>query len=121
MTKAELYDLSFEVAGGTNVISTRALTAFFEQNVCIPKGENRHPYADVLHAWVEGVKVEFAMKSSDSWSTCQFANELKYRIKPYEPIYEYLYYDRAGRTCWSIKDNAPINMWCAEETKRERK
>lgn len=22
---------------------------FFSQNVCIPRGENRHPYADVLH------------------------------------------------------------------------
>lgn len=89
---------------------------------CIPKGENRHPYADVLHELLEGVAVEVYNKVHQKWKDvgkdCIYDGE--YRIKPSEPVYEYLYYSRIGNTIWSTKDDAPTNMWCAEETKRER-
>ena len=28
-----------------------------ESNVIIPKGINRHPFADVLHEWIEGAEL----------------------------------------------------------------
>jgi hypothetical protein len=75
----EFYDSEYEIKG--------FLDKFFESNVCIPKGTNRHPYADVLHEWVEGVEVE--MCSNDCWDNLRDVyaiqvNELLGRIKELE-------------------------------------
>jgi anionic cell wall polymer biosynthesis LytR-Cps2A-Psr (LCP) family protein len=56
MTKEELYKeiinkyVTVETVSGLR----RILDTFFESNICIPKGTNRHPYADVYHEAVEG-------------------------------------------------------------------
>lgn len=64
---------------------------FFSQNVVIPRGKNRHPNADVLHLWLEGVECE---KWFDNYfvtmpNAVQSHSHKEYRIKPSEPIYEY--------------------------------
>ena len=66
-----------------------AFKQFFDSNICISKGANRHPYADVLHAWIEGAEVEFAFKGSPVWSVYERSNAMQYRIKPSEPVYEW--------------------------------
>lgn len=72
------------------------INQFFESNVCIPKGENRHPYADVLHEWIEGTsKCEYRSPSDpvglDGWLEMTFPSH-EYRIKPSEPVYAYIWY-----------------------------
>ena len=62
---------------------------FFSQNICIPKGTNRHPYADVLHQWLEGTEVEVAYNGSQRWTTYRGPKAVDYRIKPLEPTYEW--------------------------------
>ena len=98
------------------------LDNFFNSNVVIPRGENRHPDADVLHQLVENMNLhhEINIGVSEEWVEDPSSLRCRYRIKPSEPIYEFMYYDRSGGTLWSAKDDAPINMWCAEETKRVR-
>lgn len=66
---------------------------FFNANVVIPKGENRHPYADVLHEWVEGMEVEFINPIDKQWAILPidaFRQTLaEVRIKQKEPVYEW--------------------------------
>jgi len=67
---------------------------FFASNICIPKGDNRHPYADILHEWIEGAEMECGFtpnrevyaKHKDAVT---YLDEELYRIKPSEPVYEY--------------------------------
>lgn len=71
---------------------------FFSSNVCIPRGENRHPYADVLHKWIEDSSLTLeCWIGGDRWEVSQLERNLypdtKYRIKPQEPVYEYLWLD----------------------------
>ena len=67
---------------------------FFSQNVVIPKGSNRHPYADVLHEWVEGnVSLQVAEKYGEFYECINIDLHdwtLRYRIKQ-EPVYEWQY------------------------------
>ena len=63
-----------------------------ESNVIIPKGINRHPFADVLHEWIEGADIEFA-KSDGSYTDMSsvveyFRTEFRIKSKP-EPVYEW--------------------------------
>ena len=48
MTKEELL-----IALGGSDKYFHLVDKFFSQNICIPRGVNRHPYADVLHEWIE--------------------------------------------------------------------
>ena len=62
-----------------------------ESNVIIPKGINRHPFADVLHEWIEGADIEFA-KSDGSYTDMPsvieyFCNEFRIKSKA-GPVYE---------------------------------
>lgn len=106
---------------------------FFSQNVVIPKGENRHPYADVLHEWIEGVCVEIF--KGNSWNELGRAEayfntiSLKYRIKPQEPVYEWQWecYSEEGLSFISkvhmTEDEASllkVKLYKIEETKRAR-
>jgi hypothetical protein len=43
----------------TDVVKLSDLDKFLESNVCIAKGANRHPYADVLHALVEDSTLKY--------------------------------------------------------------
>jgi len=61
------------------------LNEFFNSNICIHKGVNRHPYADVLHALAEGVLCEYKLGKS----FVDLDNLGVIRIKPSDPIYEW--------------------------------
>ena len=72
-----------------------AFNEFFDSNICIPKGKNRHPYADVLHEWIEGANITYFDKNTSRWNNVMpskiVLNGLDYHIKPSEPIYEWQY------------------------------
>lgn len=59
MTKEEFIKPILEMVnfGGDIELAKKLFNEFFEANVCIPKGENRHSYADVLHEWIEGKNI----------------------------------------------------------------
>jgi len=100
MTKEKLIEKCFHICDNKKISSDAEYLAstmrkFFESNVCIPKGENRHPYADVMHEWVEGVPCEIKMKFY--WDDLTTFKELYdgdiLRIKPSEPVYEWQWID----------------------------
>jgi hypothetical protein len=104
------------------------LQRFFNTNVCIPKGKDRHPYADVYHEAVEGKEWQWS-KDGVNWYDVVPPRYI-YRIKPSEPTFEWQYmyknlltnqYDITGY----LSDDEYIesnNSWHKlEETKRERK
>ena len=69
-----------------------AMLNSIESNIIIPKGINRHPFADVLHEWIEGADIEFA-KSDGSYTDMSsaiayFCMEFRIKSKP-EPVYEW--------------------------------
>lgn len=109
MTKEELY-----VRGSSLNLSNckyvevehlhSLLNKFFESNVCIPKGKNRHPYADVLHELAEDKNsVEF--KISEFTKFTNDTSILEFRIKPSEPIYMYQFaYLPMGSTQYEISE-----------------
>ena len=127
MTKEEVL-----VRFASNGISYQELSEFFESNVYIPKGANRHPFADVLHEWIEGTKVECRYLANDSF---EWKNNLtlpsldyEYRIKPSEPVFEYQFvYIKADNTAeltqfYTDEETKDCQQWIKlEETKRERK
>lgn len=95
MTKEELYEKAFNFGRKHSCESDVLegyLDEFFETNVVIPKGTNRHPYADVLHEWIEGAEVLRKM-GYDEWVSLRspkwWFDHDEYRIKPSEPVYEW--------------------------------
>jgi hypothetical protein len=87
MTKEELMQLSDE-----GNLTQHELENFFKSNICIPKGEDRHPYADELHSFIEGIPIQQQFIENGPWydgSTAISYFDLKYRIKPQEPVYEW--------------------------------
>ena len=116
---------------------------FFDSNICIPKGENRHPSSDVLHMAIEGVKIQGWNHIKNEWEddTSWFIdkNDLdyptKYRIKPLEPVYEWQWKFKRpetdemwnGYTIYATEDEFKVFQqdWMVyekdESTKRERK
>lgn len=63
-----------------------------KSNVIIPKGINRHPYADVLHAGIEGSPIEarFPRNENGKWTFASMPSfDFEYRIKPQETVYEW--------------------------------
>lgn len=101
MTKEDLLSDTHIVRsfnGEAVYVQMMALNKFFESNVVIPKGTNRHPYADVLHEWVEGAKMQKRYMVKDSniqnqvrtkWIDFSLSANDEYRIKPSEPVYEW--------------------------------
>lgn len=88
-----------------NEIVIGLLKEFFESNICIPKGTNRHPYADILHSYAEDytIEVEHRPKMASSpfsmYDICQmfpYIPSYEYRIKPSEPIYEWQWLVQEG-------------------------
>lgn len=118
-----------------NTYRARSLAeGFFASNLCIPKGENRHPYADVLHEWIEGAEIEAEeevyLEPSYSLlpSAIEYLNDSSYRIKPSEPIFEYQFvYIKADNTAeitqfYTDEESKDCCQWIKlQETKRERK
>lgn len=67
------------------------LKKFFSQNVCITKGANRHPYADVYHKYLEDTSIKLESKRNDGlWLGTSISELHEIRIKPVEPVYEWL-------------------------------
>lgn len=105
------------------------LDELFNSNVVIPKGTNRHQYADVLHEWIEGTEIEGRIPNTDSWGYVPFIdNKREYRIKPSEPVYEWKWVQTEdGETYWLtgyMTKHEAKQCGCTiavEDTKRERK
>ena len=122
MTKEELenrFIKLFDLTEGFTVKHFKwIIDEFFSQNVVIPRGENRHIYADIFHEWAEDTTKQVQYLEGIWLNTDYLNTSYELRIKPSKPVWEYMYYDQAGNTKWCTKDNAPINMWCAEEARR---
>jgi hypothetical protein len=133
MTKEELLLKTREGFSGYKYLFLSDVNEFFESNVYISKGKSRHPYADVLHKWLEGAEIEvqslFGYKHTSvlqSWKVL----EGHYRIKPPEPVPEYQYSIFYAGTKYISEDYKTEEeiSWlsesvCAEpikQTKRER-
>ena len=134
MTKEELiYEVLSCVNTSSDVTCEILLNEFFETNVVIPKGENRHPYADVLHEWIEGAEIEVhdTTMEFNEFINCRSAEHVmrwEYRIKPKEPVYEWQWVyikadSTAGITEFFTEEKAKeCHQWIKiEETKRERR
>ena len=100
------------------------LFKFFSQNVCITKGENRHNQADVLHKWLEDISLilEAKLPNDKFYREYLFGTITQYRIKPTEPVYEYLYYCPEGDIKWMTEQESERDVYFikAKETKRVR-
>jgi hypothetical protein len=72
----------------------KMLDFFFESNVVIPKGTNRHHDADAVHEWLEDTLKKLQYQREGKWYTdYPFGTDARYRIKPAEPVCEYLWLD----------------------------
>lgn len=112
------------------------IDALNEYFVCIPKGDNRHPYADVYHAIAEGKECQWKdPDGSNVWNDYIVGQGIEFRIKSQEPVYEWqwLAHDTDGIYFLTqgyymeleIKEiktlSSDIYLYKIEETKRERK
>lgn len=92
MNKEELIQELADFIGvesiGVRIILKDILRRFFDSNICIPRGENPHPYHMELHEWAENcmedLQVYNDMKPDFTLSLLD-----EYRIKPSEPVYEW--------------------------------
>lgn len=92
MTKEKLIETIKAYSSDLSDDVTHDLYKFFSQNVCIPKGENRHEYADVMHAKAEDIHLPIQFKEkhdAEFQDTIYPAWDIKteYRIKPSEYTY----------------------------------
>lgn len=93
------------VDGVGYVISKDDMDDFLNENVIIPRGENRHPYADLFHEWVENtnLKLEYFHKFQKQWYelNLEVTMEDEVRMKLKEPTYEYQWkYRMRGGVKW---------------------
>ena len=142
MTKENLRDLFCKQLNSSQHWGDLSIfDEFFESNVVIPRGDNRHPYADVLHEWVEGAEVEYSLVQyleEDKWvvlNNCKtYMNDDRYRIKPSEPVWEYQWDTKLPDNTWQYyklgeqthftdgEIGSDANWLCkVEHKKRERK
>jgi len=141
MNKEDLYSHleDCETEYGINASDVKkCLDEFFDSNICIPKGANRHPYADVLHKWIEGTEMEVNQKlmgynQHSNMPTVTKVFKYEYRIKPSEPIYEWQWYKFVNghidsTHTWEVKqyftedEKYTTDGWIKfEETKRIRR
>ena len=104
------------------------LKKFFSEHVCIKKGKNRHPCADVIHRAIETMETFETKDIISNWSETSFDCTKQYRIKAQEPVYEWKWQypscDFKAITEYMTEEEADktgIQFWKIEETKRERK
>ena len=93
MTQAELLGKVFNennMGNGRKILKFEDLEKFFESNVIIPRGENRHPYADIYHEYFEDTTKVLQMNcgGENDWRHMKITDSPA-RIKPSEPIYEW--------------------------------
>lgn len=134
MTKEKLYELLLQESRYSSIeylhFVKKYMDEFFESNAVTPKGTNRHPYADVLHEYIEGVEIQCKENGSGWYNLCHFPFQSEYRIKPQEPVYEYKYsivlagkqyISEEYKTIEEIKDfNNTYLPVAIEDTKRVR-
>lgn len=99
MTKEELLRKYCDMPANSNVKSESIyfdLLQFFSQTVIIPKGTNRHPYADVLHYTIENGNLQKRYQIGDvskqlktKWTDFKLGENDEFRIKPQELVYEW--------------------------------
>ena len=136
MTKEDtlFHKLHIELLSSNDISAT--LDEFFSQNVVIPRGKSPHPYADVLHEWIEGANIVASEDKkhnhdvSSAKSKLSGSYYLKKCIKPSEPVYEWKYsfstYGHKLTTDNFMTDEEarkyqlPSIFSKIEETKRER-
>lgn len=139
MTQEELLSKEIPDGFGRKCIDITAVNKFLESNVVIPKGSNRHPYADVLHEWIEGAEIQVKLDGNWSDYRCSrsYIDTFEYRIKPKEPVYEWQWaYQHKDMDFFKMvvhpkayfTDEAEVRkhcnaekVWKIEETKRECK
>jgi len=103
MTKEELLEvISFWTKDNSHEqnMMLKGLDNFFESNICIPKGANRHPNAAVLHQWAEGYNIQYKYdyQNEHSWHSYGVEKSIEFRIKPPKPVYEWQWAkDKQGR------------------------
>ena len=89
MTKSEWEDLI-----DTSVSNDNLYENIIKRYAVIKRGVSPHPYADVLHQWIEGVEIQ--VKLDGEWSDYlvnrEYINAFEYRLKPKEPVYEWQWY-----------------------------
>jgi hypothetical protein len=143
MTKEELRATAKTIgtpSGNYRYIPLMAFEDFLSSNICIPKGENRHPRADIYHEWFENTELTLEIDVNSTlpndtyppkWikiPTIKINSRDTIRIKPQEPVYECMYYDKNGKSDWLTDDefllmieSKPTECYKANETKRIRK
>lgn len=78
MTKEEFMALSwFDEANETHAFNSKDIISFFDSNVCIPRGENRHPYADGRDTTYREIHGAY-FGENGTWSAESFKEYLKY-------------------------------------------
>ncbi|MHB8098171.1 MAG: hypothetical protein ACYDD5_01100 [Sulfuricurvum sp.] len=137
MTKEKMEENIICLLGYCNDNVINSINDIFEEftrtNVCIHKGANPHPYADVLHEWIEGACVVADSRIDSIYSGrilehCSLTlDETNYRIKPSEPVYEWQWEDdfslvetKKFYTKLEIEETFNYKMNKIEETKRIR-
>lgn len=125
MTKEEFFSKVMDANSRT--ITLELFNEFFSEHVVISKGTNRHPYANVLHEWAEGIEVQHSFDGVTWLDTDKTAFVIR-RIKPSEPVYEWQWYYVTPDRTIRIEENFMTEEECGkapwikfEETKRERK
>ena len=142
MTKENLRDLFCKQLNSSQHWGDLSIfDEFFDSNVVIPRGANRHQYADVLHEWVEGYTECIFTHPNGSYRGIAkqiFTEYGNFKIevyKPSEPVWEYQYLITTmfgaseNKLSKFITDDEFASMarsrsegWIKiEETKRERK
>jgi hypothetical protein len=136
MTKEDIesyISFSGSLSNELKVIPESVFYEFLESNVCIPRGTNPHPYADVLHTYIEDVTqtLEY-LDVCSQWETFIALSAKELRIKPSEAVYEYKVrmtysdgsYEDTERYFTSREFNDfgfPTTCLLEDSTKRERK
>jgi hypothetical protein len=120
MTKEELYAELYncETEHGLNPTDVyNLLQKFFESNVCTFKEINRHPYADILHHWVEGVDIQ--QNVGGHWFAIGNINRIftdgKLKIKSQNPIKEPDIYEWKWAIIFDDKATITDDYYTAEE------
>jgi hypothetical protein len=95
------------------------LSDFFKSNICIPKGEKSHPYADELHAYIEGFQIQQQFIGDDIWydklESAISHFDIKYRIKPQELIDKPVAYEWKWAVIYNGKATITGNYFTREE------
>ena len=93
MTKEDMRNKMYQL--GDDVVAIDALwDEFFDSNVVIPRGENRHPDSDLLHMAVEDNSIVLECSNTlNPWEDVSSFHKFSFRIKPSEPVLEYLWLD----------------------------